>query len=78
MKDLETLGLKWDICIKSLPQSTGNPTEGVMERMEEPEEMEDFKKTKQSSYELTETDTACTGPTWVYTMASVLILWLLD
>ena len=42
--------------------------------MKEPEEVENSESAKQVTYELTETEAASTGPTRVYTRASVDLL----
>ena len=55
------------------------PVEEEAEAVEEPEGIEDSKKTSQhdkSSNELTESGAACTGPARVCTRSSVYRLWL--
>jgi hypothetical protein len=72
VRDLRIHSSKWDISIKSLPQSSGNSVEeeadgmGNKEWTKGPRRTKPSKATEQSSYELTETEAAITGPpTWV-------------
>ena len=82
--DLRTRIPKLCISIKSLPQSSGNPTEEKVERVQEPGRVEDTAQTrplhqhKQSSYKLTETEAACTRPAQVYARPSAYVVWLPD
>lgn len=41
VRELETLGSKWDVSNKPSPQSSGNPVEEEVERVPSPEEVSD-------------------------------------
>jgi hypothetical protein len=76
-RTLGTLSLKWDGSMK--PHGSGKPL-GEETGMGEAEGMKDvrrtktFKTTEQNSYELTETEAACTGTGWVCTSSSEYLL----
>lgn len=70
MRDLETVSPKWDFFLSNLsPQRTLNQRAWRIPRNQDPLNWYD-----QSSYELTETEKACTGLTQFCTISSMYIM----
>ena len=82
VRDLGTLIPKWDVSIKSLPSELGeHHRRGGRKTVRPkgwraPREQDHLTQHEQISYELIETEAACTGPAQVCTRASPFVLWL--